>query len=190
MRSQTLFIPKSIGWPSIIQVKNLTRRSKHRTKFSNKGEYSLKISTRSEALRLPTYTATPLLDAAKRETLLASPPTEKPGAELQNQQRQKHQQRQHRQNSRLQKPQRAAKATAPEDSPASTEPAGIRRIRRAEIQGTVDHPFCRFPRRTRHRRSRQKQASEHDQALMPDSGKERTATMLIGNGNFPGFELA
>jgi hypothetical protein len=40
-------------------------------KTPDKEEYTLKVSTRPEYFRLPTYTAKPLINAAKRETLLA-----------------------------------------------------------------------------------------------------------------------
>jgi hypothetical protein len=41
-------------------------------KTTDKEEYTLKVSTRPEYFRLPTYTAKPLINAAKRETLLAT----------------------------------------------------------------------------------------------------------------------
>jgi hypothetical protein len=41
-------------------------------KTADKEEYTLKVSTRPEYFRLPTYTAKPLINAAKRETLLAT----------------------------------------------------------------------------------------------------------------------
>jgi hypothetical protein len=41
-------------------------------KTPDKEEYTLKVSTRPEYFRLPTYTAKPLINAAKRETLLAT----------------------------------------------------------------------------------------------------------------------
>ncbi len=45
--------------------------------------YTLKVSTRDEYFRLPVYTASPLLDAAKRDKLLAAPATTpEPAAKL------------------------------------------------------------------------------------------------------------
>lgn len=41
-------------------------------KMKDKEDYVLKVSTRSEYFRLPSYTAEPLIEAAKRETLLDS----------------------------------------------------------------------------------------------------------------------
>ncbi len=45
--------------------------------------YTLKASTRDEYFRLPDYTASPLLDAAKRDKLLGTPTTrQEPAAKL------------------------------------------------------------------------------------------------------------
>lgn len=44
-------------------------------KAADDDEYTLKVSTRPEYFRLPSYTAEPLLEAAKRETLLGSEET-------------------------------------------------------------------------------------------------------------------
>lgn len=50
-------------------------------KAANKEEYTLKVSSRSEHFRLPTWTAKDLLDAAKREALLEAVPDEAKPAE-------------------------------------------------------------------------------------------------------------
>lgn len=50
-------------------------------KAANKEEYTLKVSSRSEHFRLPTWTAKDLLDAARREVLLEAVPDEAKPAE-------------------------------------------------------------------------------------------------------------